>query len=65
MLMPYNTIILYFHLPYFHVSNSALIFTKKTSGTLLSHGGSLDTLYFTYIALKLDAGYVSCTHNFW
>ena len=44
ILMPHHMIILYLHLPYFHVSNSALCFTLYT-GTLLLLRRSLDTFY--------------------
>ena len=43
ILMPYN-IILYFCLPYFHVSNCALFSTKYFS-TLILYTRSLDTFY--------------------
>ena len=43
-LMLHNIMILYFHLPYFHVSSSALIFTKLPDSLLL-HSRNLDTSY--------------------
>ena len=44
ILMPHNMKILYFHLVYFHVSNSTLSFTQH-SGALLLPRRSLDTVY--------------------
>ena len=44
ILMPHNMIILYFHLPYFHVSNSALFFPLY-SGAFVLHRRSLNTFY--------------------
>ena len=43
-MIEYNMIILYFRLPYFHVSNSALLSTEYFS-TLTWYRHSLDTLY--------------------
>ena len=45
IVMPYNMIILYFHLTYFHVWNSALLFTYY-SGTVFLHRRSLGAFYF-------------------
>ena len=42
--MPYNRL-LYFRLPYFHVSKSVLFSTKYFS-TLILYRGDLDTLYW-------------------
>ena len=44
ILTPHNMIMRYFHLPNFHVLNSALLFTQY-SGTLVLHRCSLDTFY--------------------
>ena len=43
-ILPQTMVILYFRLPYFHVSNSALFFTSYFS-TLILHRQSLDTFY--------------------
>ena len=42
--MPHSMMILYLHLPGFHVSNSTLFFTKYFS-TLILHGRSLHTFH--------------------
>ena len=44
ILMPHNMMTLYFNLPYFHVSNSALFFTWYV-GTLILEKNNLDTFY--------------------
>ena len=48
--MPYN-IILYFRLPYFHVSNCAL-FSTQYSSTLILYRRNLDTFYLDYLQVR-------------
>ena len=55
--MPYN-IILYFRLPYFHVSNIALFSTKYIS-TLILYRRSLDTFYLQ----NMDWAHANTNHT--
>ena len=49
ILMSHSMIISYFYLPYLHVSNSALFFCPKYSGTLILPRRSFDTFCFFWI----------------
>ena len=52
ILMSHNMIIPYFYLPYFHVSNGALLFAKH-SGTLHLHRHSPHALYMIFDGITM------------
>ena len=57
ILMPYNMMLLYFRLPYFHVSNSAL-FSTYYFRTLILHRRSLDTFYGMHLSTAVPSIFI-------
>ena len=47
ILMPHNMMMLYFRLAYFHVLSEAVLHFAQYFNTLILHGYSLDTFYFS------------------
>ena len=51
ILVSHNVIILYLHLPYFCISNSALFFAKYSGTLLYIDGASSDTFYYSSVTV--------------